>query len=192
MTRAVGLVWMVLIAVFGLGVALFCVDGLVSLGSIRPDRLLHLASVRDHVGRFLGQLAAPGQTAGLALLGGLVAMLLGALLVVGVLGRRRQRLVILQSDRQTGAVGARRRALAQMAQALAEPVDGVTSIKRPGVSLSRRGTRGRLKVNATRTRSTDPRVLQAAVTRAVAPVSEPFGLRPRVRVRLGDSGERAQ
>jgi hypothetical protein len=53
---------------------LYCVDGLISLGSIRPDRLLHLRSVRHHVGRFLTQITAPGSTAGLALAAGVVAV----------------------------------------------------------------------------------------------------------------------
>jgi hypothetical protein len=79
-----------------------------------------------------------------------------------------------------------------MARALAESVNGATSVKRPKVSLSRRGTHGKLKINATRTRTTDPRELQAAVQKAVEPVSEPFGLTPRVRVRLGESGNRVQ
>ena len=66
-----------MLALFGLAVAMYCVDALVGLGSVRPDRLLHLPSVRDHVGHFLNQLAAPGSTAGLALLCGLGAMLPG-------------------------------------------------------------------------------------------------------------------
>ena len=68
LARLIGFLWMLLLALFGLGVALYCFDGLVSLGSARPDRLLHLPSVRRHVGRFLNQVAAPGSTAGLALL----------------------------------------------------------------------------------------------------------------------------
>ncbi|MFZ0387529.1 MAG: hypothetical protein WAL22_17840 [Solirubrobacteraceae bacterium] len=191
LVRLVGVVWMLVLALFGLGVALYCVDALVSLGSVRPDRLLHLPSVRDHVGRFLDQMAAPGATAGLALLCGLGAMLLGVLVLIGVLGRRRDRLVILDQDRH-GVIAARRRPLSDMTRALAEPVNGATSVKRPKFSLSRRGTRGTLKVNATRTRKTDARELQTALEKAVAPITEPFGLTPRVRVRLGESGNRVQ
>ncbi|MFZ0384913.1 MAG: hypothetical protein WAL22_04570, partial [Solirubrobacteraceae bacterium] len=83
--------------------------------------------------------------------------------------------VILEQDR-TGAMAARRRPLGDMASALAERVRGATSIKRPKLALSRRGTRGKLKINATRTRATDPRELQAAIEKAIQPVSEPFGL----------------
>lgn len=190
--RVVGAVWMVVLALFGLGVALYCFDALVSEGSVRPDRLLDLPGVRRHVGRFLDRLAAPGSTAGLALLCGLAAMLLGVLLLVGVLGRRRERLVILDHDDQSGVVAARRRPLGEMVRALAEPTRGATSVKRPKFSLSRRGTHGKLKLNATRTRKTDPRELQAALETAVEPITDPFGLRPRVRVRLGESGNRVQ
>ena len=119
-------------------------------------------------------------------------MLLGVLLLVGVLGRRRERLVILDHDHQSGVVAARRRPLGEMARALAEPARGATSVKRPKFSLSRRGTRGTLKINATRTRKTDPRELQTALETAVKPITEPFGLKPRVRVRLGESGDRVQ
>lgn len=192
LVRVIGVLWMLVLAVFGLAVAMYCFDGLVGLGSVRPDRLLHLSNVRRHVGRFLDQLAAPGSTAGLALLCGLVAMLLGVVLLIGVLGRRKQRLVFLEHDGQTGTIAARARPLRDMTRALAEPVRGVTSIKRPRLSVSRRGTGRKLKLNATRTRTADPRQLMAAIEKAVLPISEPFGLKPRVRVRLGDSGNRVQ
>ena len=192
LVRLIGVLWMLVLALFGLAVAAYCVDALVSLGSARPDRLLHLPSVRRHVGRFLDQLAAPGSTAGLALLCGLGAMLLGILLLIGVVGRRKQRLVILSRGRESGAIAARARPLQDMARALAEPTSGATSVRRPRLSLARRGTRGKLKVNATRTRTTDPRELQTAVEKALEPITEPFGLRPRVRIRLGEAGNRAQ
>jgi hypothetical protein len=192
LVRLIGVVWMLVLALFGLAVALYCVDALVSLGSVRPDRLLHLPSVRRHVGRFLDQVAAPGSTAGLALLCGLGAMLIGVLLLIGVIGRRRERLVILEQDQQSGVVAARRRPLGDMARALGEAASGATSVKRPRFSLSRRGTRGKLKVNATRARTTDPRELQTALEKAVEPITGPFGLRPRVRVRLGESGNRVR
>jgi hypothetical protein len=79
-----------------------------------------------------------------------------------------------------------------MARALAEPTNGATSVKRPKLTLSRRGIGGKLKVDATRTRTADPRELQAALRTAVEPITEPFGLKPQVRVRLGESGKRAQ
>lgn len=192
LTRLIGVIWMLALALLGLGIAMYCFDGLISLGSARPDRLLDLASVRRHVGRFLDQLAAPGSTAWLALLCGLGAMLLGVLLLVGVLRRRKQRLAVLERDTESGIVAARPRTLREMAGALAEQARGATSVKRPKVSLSRRGTRGRLTVNATRARTSDPQEVARAVQEAVEPISEPFGLKPRVRVRLGKRGARVQ
>ena len=192
LARLVGVVWMLVLALFGLGVALYCVDALVGLGSVRPDRLLDLPGVRDHVGRFLNQVAAPGSTAGLALLCGLGAIFLGILLLIGVLGRRKQRLVILEQHDRTGVLAARQRPLAEMARALAEPAPGATLVKRPTFLPARRGARGTLKLAATRTRPTDPRELQAAIEEAVEPITEPFGLTPRVRVRVAEGKNRVQ
>jgi hypothetical protein len=192
LARMVGVILMIVLALFGLAVAMYCFDAVIGLGSARPDRLLHLPSVRDHVGRFLSQVAAPGPNAGLALLCGLGAIVLGILLLIGVLGRRRQRLVLLETDHETGALAARRRPLGDMARALAEPAEGATSIKRPKFALSRGGTRGTLKLNATRARSTDPQALTTAIQHAVEPITEPFGLRPRVRVRIGEAENRVQ
>src|ERR1700722_9999085 len=98
LARVIGAVWMVVLALSGLAVAMYCFDAVVSLGSARPDRLLGLSGVRRHLGRFLDQLAAPGSTAGLALLCGLAAMLIGVVLLIGVVGRRKQRLVFLEHD----------------------------------------------------------------------------------------------
>ena len=192
LARLIGTIWMVVLALFGLGVAMYCFDAVISLGSARPDRLLDLPDVRRHVGRFLDQTAAPGPTAGLALLCGVVAMLLGILLVIGVLGRRKQRLAILDHEHLQGAVAARPKPLREMTLALAEQARGATSIKRPRLSLSRRGTRGRLKLDAARTRTSDPQEVKDAVISAVAPITEPFHLKPRVQVRLGEPGSRTQ
>lgn len=190
--RLIGVIWMLALALLGLAVAMYCFDAVVSLGSARPDRLLKLPDVRRHVGRFLDQVSAPGSTAGLALLCGVGAMLLGILLIVGVLGRRKQRLAILEHEHREGAVAARPKPLRDMTLALAEQARGATSVKRPKLSLSRRGTRGRLRVNATRNRTGDPQQVKNAVVEAIAPIADPFHLKPRVQIRLGGSGNRTQ
>jgi hypothetical protein len=192
LARLIGAVWMLALALLGLGIAAYCFDALVNLGSARPDRLVGLSSVRRHVGRFLHQVAAPGTTAGLALLCGLGAMLLGLVLLLGTVGSRKQRLVVLEQDSETGALTVRPRTLREMALVLAEGTRGATSVKRPKLSRSRRGTRGRLTVNVSRARTSDAREVQRAVQEAVAPISEPFRLKPRVRVRLGERGDRVQ
>ena len=191
LSRVIGMLLIVVLALVCLGVALYCLDALISLGSIRPDRLLHLPSVGHHVGHFLNQIAAPGTTADLALAGGVVAMLVGLVLLAGILRSGRERLVVLDSGRN-GSLAARPRTLRAMAQALAEQAAGTTSIQRPKLKLSRRGSRGRLIVTASRSRTSDPRKVEAAVNRQLEPISGPFHLRARVHVREGQRGERIQ
>jgi hypothetical protein len=191
-TRLVGALWMLVLALLGLGIALYCFDALISLGSARPDRLLDLPAVRRHVGHFLDQIASPGPTAGLALLCGLGAMLLGILLLLGTLRSRQQRLAVLEHDTSNGTLAARPRPLGAMARALAEQAPGATSVKRPKLALSRRGSRGRLTVTASRARTSDRREVERVLKERLEPISEPFHLKPRVRVVLGERGERVR
>ena len=79
-----------------------------------------------------------------------------------------------------------------MARALAEQTPGITTVKRPKLTLSRRGTRGRLKVTASRHRTSERDDVQRAVRSQLEPISGPFNLKPRVRVHLGQPGERVQ
>jgi hypothetical protein len=190
--RLVGAVWMIVIALFGLAVALYCLDGLIKLGSARPDRLVHSQRISRHVGRFLEQIAAAGSTAWLAVLCGLGAMAIGLILLFGTLRSSRQRLAVLDADSSTGTVAARPRVLGEMTRELAQATEGATRVKRPRLSLSRNGRRGRLKVRSNRTRTSDPRVVKQALTEAVKPISEPFSLKPRVSVRLSDGRGRVQ
>jgi len=190
--RLLGTLWTLALALLGLGVAMYCFDGFISLGSARPDRLLHLPSVRRHVGHFLVQLATPGSTAGLALLCGLGAILLGVLVLLGTLRSSKQRLAVLERSRGSGDLLARPRTLRDMGRALAEQAPGAASVKRPKLALSRRGTRGKLRVIATRARTSDRREVQRAVKDQLEPISKPFSMRARVRVRLGREGERVE
>ncbi len=192
LARLVAMLWMLALALLGLGVALYCLDGLISLGSARPDRLLGLPGIRRHVGHFLDQLGAPGSTAGLALVCGLGAMLLGLLLALGTLRSSKQRLAVLERDTERGSLAAKPRTLREMARALAEQAPGATNVKRPKVAVSKRGTRGRLNVTASRARTSDRREVQRAVTEQLEPISAPFELKVRVRVRAGEPGERVQ
>ncbi len=192
LTRLIGMLWMLALALLGLGIALYCFDGFISLGSARPDRLLGLPSVRRHVGRFLDQIAARGPTAGLALLCALGAMLVGFLLLLGALRTSRQRLAVLEHDGETGTLAARPAALKAMVRALAEQAPGATSVRRPKLALSRHGSRGRLKVAASHARTSDRRDVERAVKDQLEPITGPFSLKPRVRVRLGERGDRVQ
>ena len=91
--RLVGSLLMVVLALLGLGVATYCFDGFIGLGSARPDRLLGLPAAQRDVGHFLSQLAAPGNTAGLALVCGIGTILLGLLLLRALLRSSKERLV---------------------------------------------------------------------------------------------------
>lgn len=192
MARLIGSLLMVVLAVLGLGLAAYCFDGFIRLGSARPDRLLGLPSVRRHVGHFLTQLAAAGTTAGLALICGIGAILLGLLLLRGLLRSSKERLVILDANADGAMLAARARTLRAMARVLAEQAPGITSVKRPKLALSRRGTRGRLKVTASHTRTVKRADVQQAVASQLEPISGPFHLRPRVRLHVGQRGERVQ
>lgn len=191
LARLIGMLWMLALALLGLSIAVYCVDGFISLGSARPDRLLGLTGVRRHVGRFLVQIGLPGPTAALGLLCGLAAIVIGLVLLLGTLRSRKERLVVLERD-ASGTLAAKPRTLGAMARAMAERAPGATSITRPRLKLSRRGNRGRLKVTASRARTSDPREVQNAITACLEPISDPFSLKPRVRVRLGKRGERVQ
>jgi hypothetical protein len=192
LARLIGAIWMLVLALLGLGVALYCLDAVIDLGSARPDRIVHLSTVSSHVGRFLARIAAPGTTAALAFVCGLGAMAIGLLLLVGTLRSSRQRLVVLDDDSARGTVAARPRVLGDMSRYLAQQTEGAARGKRPRLSLSRSGRRGRLKLRSTRTRTSDPQAVKQALTDAVAPVSEPFGLTPRVSVSLSDGRGRVQ
>lgn len=190
--RLIGAVWMIVIALFGLAVAMYCLDGLIKLGSARPDRLVHSQRVSRHVGRFLEQISAEGSTAWLAVLCGLGAMAIGVILLLGTVRASRQRLAVLDADSGTGTVAARPRVLGDITRDLAERTEGATRVKRPRVSLSRSGRRGRLKLRSNRTRTSDPKAVKQAVIEAVKPVSEPFSLKPRVSVKLSQGRGRVQ
>lgn len=191
LSRLMGALFMLFLALLGLGLALYCLDGLVGLGSARPDRVLDLPTVRDSVGHWLAQLAAPGSTAGLALLCGVLAMLLGVLLLVGTLRSSRQRLAVMRAGYE-GTVAARPRVLRAIARTLAQRADGATSVGRPRLALSRRGNGGRLRVTATQSPGSDRQAVERAIVETLEPVSEPFHLRPRVHVSVGERGARAQ
>ncbi len=190
--RLTGTIWVLTLALLGLGVAMYCFDGFIRLGSARPDRLLHLPSVRRDVGHFLHQIQSPGPAAALALLCALAAMLIGLLLLLGALRSAKQRLALLDQDSERGVLAAQLSVLKAMGRALAEQAPGATSVKRPKVNLSHGGTRGKLKVTVARSAASNRSEVEQAVKDRLEPISEPFNLRPRVRVALGERGNRVQ
>ena len=184
LARVVEIVLMAVIALFGIGVGLYCLDGLISLGSGRPDRLLHLPSVRDHIGHFLHRLTFPGSVAVLTLVCGVVAVIIGLLLLIGLLGSRRERLLVVEHDGEHGDLSARRRTVSQMIRAETLETPGVTGAKRPKVRVSRNGEGARLKVLAARGPDPDAATVDQSVHERLDPISERFHLKSNIRVRL--------
>ncbi len=184
-SRVVTLLWLIVLGAAGVGLAMYCLDSALHFGSASPDRLLGLPALRRHIGGYLDGLAAPGSVALLALVCGIVAMGLGLLLVLGLVGRTRERLAVLERD-GTGMTAARKRTLGRAAQALAARAPNVTDVGRPRLRLRRRkGAGGRLTVVAVRAPDGDQREVCSGVQEALAPLAEPFSLRTRVRVRSG-------
>jgi Family of unknown function (DUF6286) len=180
LVRLVSFVLLVVLALAGLTLAVFCIGtGTTGLSLGGLANALDLASLRDTVGSWLDQLEAEGSVAAIAALCGLAAMLLGLILLLGVLVPRRERLVTLWiSDR--GVLAARRRPLSRAATALVEQVRGVTEARvrvRP-----RRRAGGRLIVRASRTRAADPGELERAVHEQLRALTDSFALEPRIAV----------
>lgn len=180
LVRVVSFLLLVILAVAGVVLAVFCIStGTSGLSLGRLARLLHLGSLRETVHVWLGQLQASGGVAAIAAVCGLGAMLLGLVLLAGILVPRRERLVTLASS-EHGAIDSRRRPLAQAATALVEQVRGVTEAR---VRVrARRRSGGRLTVRASRTRRTDPSEVQGAVREQLRSLTDPFSLTARVDV----------
>lgn len=188
--RLIGFVLLVVLALVGAAMAIFSIEGGETGLSI--PALADLVSLPE-LGRtsddFRAQLEGDGPIASLSALGGLAAIVLGVVFIVGALSPRRERLLTLD-DSDSGRLAARRRPLAQYATTLAERVDGVSDARvraKPG-----RFGRGSLKVRADRTRPARRREVCDRVKEALEPVSGAFGLRSRVSTRIGEGSSRVQ
>jgi len=190
LARLVTFLLLLALAVAGLAVAVFSIRGgdrPLSLPALADNA--RLPQLRDTVGDYLGQLEGAGNVALISLLCGLGAILLGLLLLIGALRGGRERLVIV--DRTGGGVlAARRRALGQMAVALAEQVRGVVAAK-VRVRTSRRG-RGKVRLTVTHPRDNAPAEVKRAATDALQPLTGGFGVKAKVQPKLGESGQRVQ
>lgn len=190
--RLLGVIWVLALALGALAIAAYCLDGAINLGTLRPDHLLGLPAVHHRVGSFLNRVSRPGPTALLALLAGLVSVLLGAIILIGVVRRPKERLVVLDADQDGGTIAARRGTLREMIRVLALQAHQATAVERPRLSLSRRGNRGAVRILAKRSASSQSADVAQAIKAATAPLTEPFSLKQRVRVVLGGSGERVR
>jgi HAMP domain-containing protein len=190
LARLVALVLTAALAVAGLTVAVFTIQGdsmMLSLPNLaRHAQLGHLLG---DVGDFLASLEAEGGvTAKIAALAGAGAVLLGLLLMFGVLAPRRERLIVMRRD-DAGTVAARPRALGQAAATLAEQSRDVRQVK-ARIGARRRGTGGRLRVTVYGA-AADRAAATAAVRDRVQALAGGFALRLRVRGRRSPRRARA-
>ncbi len=190
LARLLGFLLVVALAVTGAAVALFSIqggDGGLSIPGLA--KLVGLPSLGTTVDGFLSQLEASGPVAVLSALGGLGAIVLGALLILGALTPGRGRTFALD-DNEQGALAARRRPLARMATALAVRAGGVTRAKvraRPG-----RRRPGVLRIRAELTRRSSQAEARTALEQAVAPLAEPLGIKTNVKTSVAERGARVQ
>ena len=188
--RLVAFLLLVVLAVCALAVAVASIGGEGGGGFGIPGlaELVRLPQLQDLVRGLFEQVEGSGGAQAIPALAGLGAVLLGLLLLVGALWPRRERLVSLESGPE-GTLAARRRALGQVAAALAEQSRGVTAAKvrvRP-----RRGRRGgRLELRAVHPRSSEAKEVERQATGLFEPLTGPFSFRAKVRPRLGGPGAR--
>ncbi|MDO8212181.1 hypothetical protein [Conexibacter sp. CPCC 206217] len=182
LARLVAFLLLLALALAGLAVAVFSIQdthtGLSIEGLAHDARLPQL---RDTVGDFLASVERGGPVAVVAALCGLGAIVLGLLLVLGVVGSRRERLIVLDDGAQAGRTAAKRRPLAQVATALSEQVRGVTSVRARAHAGRRRSTVG---VRIDRAATADAQQIGADVRQALSSLTD-VGVRARVETRRG-------
>ena len=190
LVRVLAFVLLLALALVGLAAAVFAIQGdEETLSFHNLASLTGLPEARDAMAGWFQQIGASGPAAVVALICGIGAILLGVVLILGVLVPRRERLVALDLL-DTGALTTRRRPLAGAAQTLVEQARGVTEAKvraRP-----RRRSGGTLRVRAERTRHTDATQARQDVEERLKPLTEPFGLRTKVAIRVSARGPRVE
>lgn len=191
LARAVGVLALLVLALTGAALAIFSIQGgTATLSLPNLAELLGLSSLRDSVADLLGAVEADGPLALLSALGGIGAILIGALLVIGALTRQRERLFESAADAEgeEGRISARPRPLASAAAELARGTEGITAAT-ARARLSRRG--GRIRVDALH-RGQGAEALQGRVDAAVAPLRMPFGADTRVGLSQAGKGNRVE
>lgn len=191
LVRLLSFLLLLVLAVVGLAAAVFCVQGgRATLSLTHLAALVHLPQFRATLGTFLGSLEASGPVAIIALLCAIGAVLLGLVLLAGLLTPTRQWTVTLEREGEAGAISARRRALAAVAQTLALSAPGVTEAR--ARARPRRTSGGKLQIRAARSRSVSEQAVRADLERVLEPLTGEFALTPKITTRLGESGDRVQ
>ena len=191
LARVVVLALLVALSLGGLAVAIFSIQGgdrPLSLPALAEHVLLPEAE--DEVGDYLSRLQAAGPLAKRSALAGTGAVLVGALLLLGVVAPRRERLVVF-ADEERGKLSARRRPLAGAAEALARQARGVTEAK-ARVRPPGRVRRGQLRVRVSHPRNHQDDEVEQRVRVALAPLVESASVSPLVEARVGKRGARAE
>jgi hypothetical protein len=186
--RLVAFLLLVILAVAGLAVAIGSLGGGGGFGIAGLAELVRLPQLEDLVRGLFDQVEGSGAAKPVPALAGLGAVAVGLLLLIGVLWPRRERLVTLEGSKE-GTLGARRRALAQVAGALAEQSRAVTATK-VRVRPRRRRPGGRLELRALHPRSSEAKEVRRQATDSLQSLTEPFALKAKVRPRLGERGDR--
>lgn len=184
LARLIATALLVALALLGLATAIFSIQG--GTGALSLPMLaghLQLPELRGVVGPWLAQLGDSGPPAWASLGGGVAAIAAGVLLLVGLFLPPRERLLLVEDDEQ-GRLLARRRALAQIASALASRVRGVTATS-AHVRPRRRGRGGQLRLHATHIASVAPTNVESQLDRALAPFAQSFQLKRSVGTRRG-------
>ncbi|MGN6168297.1 MAG: hypothetical protein ACTHQQ_09020 [Solirubrobacteraceae bacterium] len=191
MVLVLGFLLLLTLALVALAAAIFEIDGghgSVSLAHLAT--LIHLPDLRHYVGVYLQRLEAPGVVAWVSVGAGVGAVVLGLLLLVAVLVPRRERLIPL-TETGIGPMWGRRRAVGQIAAALAEQPRSVTSAR--ARARPRRGRHGgTVRVRATREARRERRQTEQEIHARLASLSEPFDLTTSVDARRVDKGRRVQ
>jgi hypothetical protein len=156
LAAVLGFLVLVVIAVGGVVVAIFCIrGGTATLSLHHLASLISLPGLRDKVGPWLESLEADGPAAALAALCGAGAVLLGIGLLVGALVPRRERTLIVERG-ERGTITARRRAAGNALADLAERPREILSA-RAKVSPNRSRVGGRARIKLSEAAGTDER-----------------------------------
>jgi len=190
LSRLLGFALLLIVAVGGIAVAIFCLrggDATLSLTNLAS--LLSLDELRDTVGPWLESLEADGPVAALAALCGLAAVVLGIGLLVGALVPRRERLLVIQRD-EHGDITARRRAAASALAGLAERPREILGAKAK-VRPNRRRAGGRARIKLVRAAGTDERPAAEESRRQLGELGKEMSLKLQSVTRKPRHGGRA-
>lgn len=173
------------LAALGLAVAVFALGSSGDLSLPGLAALIGLPDLEGRAGELLDAVEANGPIAVGSALGGLAAIALGVLLLIGALAPTRERVLQLAHN-DHGRLEARRRAVGHVASTLVDQQRGVNT-SRVRVRPRRNGQGGKIVVRADHPASVDPKEVKRQATSALAPLATAFGLKARVKPHL-DSG----